>query len=303
MDTKMKQVLYAVGLKHIPFWVVLAGAAVGMRVSRLPERHPVWIHNIDRLLMVLFVLSLSVALSRILVVWIRSAAERLALGTTTLLENLTRAVIYGMGLLLILANLDISIAPLLTALGVGSLAVALALQDTLSNLFSGIYIIVNRQIRQEDYIKLDSGAEGFVTDIGWRSTTIRDRADNFILIPNTKIAQAVVTNFNLPHREFSVPVRLGVSYGSDLTKVEQTALDVARQVQREVPGAIAAFAPFLRFQSFGESSIDFTVMLRVKEFEDQHLATHEFIKRIHERFNREGIQIPFPQRVVHMAGK
>src|SRR3990167_3230266 len=133
VEPQMKEVLYAAGRRHIPFWFTLAGIVVGLRLSPLRGLHPLWIRHIDHLLMVLFVLSVSLAIARIAVVWIHSVATRLALGTTTLLENLTRLVIYGMGLLLILANLDISIAPLLTALGVGSLAVALALQDTLSN--------------------------------------------------------------------------------------------------------------------------------------------------------------------------
>lgn len=259
-----------------------------------------WIHRIDRVAMVVVILCVSVMAARFAVIHIRSLAKRLTLGPTTLLENLTRAAIYGMGLLLILSNLDISIGPLLTALGVGSLAVALALQDTLSNLFSGINIIANRQIRVGDYIRLDGGAEGFVADIGWRTTSITDRTDNHIIIPNVKLAQAIVTNFDLPNREFSVPARAGVAYGSDLAKVERVALEVAREVQKSVPGATTSFEPIFRFENFGDSAIQFVVMLRVKNFEDQHRAMHEFILRIDARFRREGIEIPFPQRVVHL---
>ncbi len=285
---------------HIPFWFFLAGGVFGVHVSPI---NPLWISRIDRLLMILFVLSVSQGLSRFAVVWIRSFAGRLAIGTTTLLENLTRLAIYGMGLLLILSNLDISIAPLLTALGVGSLAVALALQDTLSNLFSGIYIIVNRQIRIGDFVKLDGGVQGYVSDINWRSTTIRERTDNHIIVPNTKLAQTIVTNFHLPKHEFGIAVKAGVSYDSDLAKVERVALEVAGEVEREVSGGIPSFKPFLHYESFGDSAIQFSVMLRIKEFEDQHAVVHEFIKRLHDRFNQEGIQIPFPQRVVHMAQK
>lgn len=295
----MDDVLVESFQNHIPFWFFLAGGVFSIHFSPL---NPVWISRIDRLLMILFVLSVSQGLSRFAVVWIRSFAGRLAIGTTTLLENLTKLAIYGMGLLFILSNLGISIAPLLTALGVGSLAVALALQDTLSNLFSGIYIIWSRQIRIGDFIKLDNGAQGYVTDISWRSTTIRERADNHIIIPNTKIAQAVVTNFNLPKHEFGVAVKAGVSYGSDLAKVERVALEVAGEVEREVAGGIPSFKPFLHYESFGDSAVQFSVMLRVKEFEDQHPVIHEFIKRLHGRFKREGIEIPFPQRVVHMTG-
>lgn len=294
-------ILCRVVRKYVPVGVILIGAQAAIRLSPL---HPIWIMRASHLIMILFVLAAVLAGSRLAVVWIRSFAGRLAMGKTTLIENLARIAIYVLGILLILANLDISITPLLTALGVGSLAVALALQDTLSNLFSGIYIIVSRQIRVGDFIKLDAGgAQGYVADITWRSTTIRDIMNNVIIIPNTKIAQAIVTNFNLPVHKFGVQVHVGVGYGSDLTLVERAAMDVATDVQRTVAGAAPDATPIVRFASFGDSAILFFVILHVHQFEDQYLVVHEFIKRLTERFRRENIEIPFPQRVVHMTGQ
>ena len=212
----------------------------------------------------------------------------------------TRIIVFIIGILIILHSLGISITPILTALGVGGLAVALALQDTLSNLFAGLHIILTRQIKPGDYIKLETGEEGYVVDITWRNTTIRELPNNYIIIPNLKLAQAIVKNHYLPDREISVTVQLGVSYDSDLEKVERVTIEVAKEVMMEVPGGIPEFQPFIRYHTFGDFSINFTVIMRCREFTDQYLIKHEFIKRLHKRYKDEGIIIPFPIRTVYI---
>ena len=123
-----------------------------------------------------------------------------ALPVTTLSRNLAQLAVFLLGVVWLLAAFQVDIRPMLTALGVGGLAVALALQDTLSNLFSGFYVAVAGQVRLGDYIKLNTGEAGYVTDIGWRSTTIRELANNLIIVPNSKLSQAIVTNYHLPDR-------------------------------------------------------------------------------------------------------
>jgi small-conductance mechanosensitive channel len=220
---------------------------------------------------------------------------------TSLSQNILRLVLLSMGGLLVLSNLGISITPLITALGVGSLAVALALQPTLSNLFAGVQISLAKPIRVGDFVELESGAKGYVEDIGWRYTRIRELPNNLVIVPNGRVAEMIVTNYALPEPEQAALVQLGVAYGSDLAKVERVTCEVAREVLREVEGGIPNFEPFIRYHTFGESSINFTVILRVKAFPDRFLITHEFIKRIKARYDSEGIEIPFPQRVVHQA--
>jgi small-conductance mechanosensitive channel len=217
--------------------------------------------------------------------------------------NITRILVFIIGVLIILQSLGISIAPILTALGVGGLAVALALQETLSNLFAGIQIIASKQIKPGDFVKLDSGEEGFVTDITWRYTTIRTLPNNMVIIPNAKLASALVTNYNSPEKEMAVLVQVGVSYDSDLEKVEKVVIEVGKEIMQEVKGGIPGFEPFIRFHTFGDFSINFSVILRGLEFVDQHLIRHEFTKRLHRRFNAEGIVIPFPIRTIHMQEK
>jgi small-conductance mechanosensitive channel len=188
----------------------------------------------------------------------------------------------------------------LTALGVGGLAVALALQDTLSNLFAGLQIIGSRQMRTGDYVKLDSGEEGFVRDVTWRNTIIEAPANNTIVVPNSKLASMVYVNYNLPLDEVAVLVQVGVSYSSDLARVESVTREVGREIQQEIDEAITGFEPLIRYHTFGDSSINFTVVLRGRQYMAQHIMKHEFIKRLKERYDKEGITIPFPIRTVHL---
>jgi len=251
----------------------------------------------------LFIISLTLLISNIIsdVAKTYTREASLSMPLTSLTENLIKLSVFTVGGLILLSHFGISIAPLLTALGVGSLAVALALQDTLTNLFSGFYIIANKQTRTGDYIRLDSGQEGYVVDIGWRATRIKQLSNNMILIPNAKLGAAVVTNFNLPETEMSLAVPVGVAYSSDLEKVEKVTLEVAKETLKEVNGGVPDFSPTVRFNGFGDSAIQFNVGLRVKDFSDQYLVTHEFIKRLQKRYANEGIDMPFPQRVVHLV--
>ncbi len=258
-----------------------------------------------RILVLLIIFSLTVAAARVTAglvdLYVRKAEG--ALPSTTILGNMLRIVIFLTGLLVILSYLDIPITPIVTALGIGGFAVALAFQDTLSNLFSGLHILASRLVKPGDFVKLDTGEEGYVEDVTWRNTTIRTLPDNMVVVPNSRLASAIVTNFHQPRKEMSVLVEVGVGYGSDLERVEEVTVQVASEVLREVPGGSGAFRPFVRYQAFSAYRIDFVVILRVDEYVDQYLLTHEFIKRLHARYRREGIEIPPPVRAVAFAGE
>ncbi|MBP8303470.1 MAG: mechanosensitive ion channel family protein [Phycisphaerae bacterium] len=299
---------------RVPFviWFVMLGLYLALETLALPDslasetnvaRLDGVVVFVERLLMVLGYLSITFALANVAGKAIEAYAGRFetALPVTSLTQYVARIVILTLGVLVILHKLGIPIAPMLATLGVGGLAVALALQDTLSNLFAGFHIIVARQIRVGDFIRLESGEEGVVTDIHWRTTQVRMPPNNIVLIPNDRLAKAIVVNYYLPDKEMGVVVPMGVHYASDLKKVEQVTMDVARQVMKEVPGGVPTFEPFIRYHTFAEYSINFNVILRAREFGDQHVIRHEFIKRIHERYAREGIVIPCPIRAINTA--
>jgi small-conductance mechanosensitive channel len=219
------------------------------------------------------------------------------------LEIFTKIILIAVGGMLVLDNLGISLTPILTTLGIGSLAVAIALQDTLGNFFAGLYVKADRPIEIGHYIRLQSGEEGYVEHIGWRSTRIRMLPDNMVVVPNNKLVQDIITNYHLPSRELAVLVPVGVAYDSDLEKVERVTQEVAKEILQTVDGGIREFAPLIRYHTFNQSSIDFTVVLRAREFTDGILIKHEFIKRLHVRYGQEGITIPFPIRTVYLEGK
>jgi small-conductance mechanosensitive channel len=221
----------------------------------------------------------------------------------SIIKHLARVMVFIVGLLIILQQLGISVAPLLATLGVGGLAVALALQDTLSNLFSGLQILLSRQIKQGDYIQLESGDRGYVTDISLRNTTVRGLGGSLIILPNSKLATTSIVNFDLPQPESAVLVNVGVDYDSDLARVEEVTLDVARGTLKEVPGGVDDYEPLVRFNRLGDFSIDLTVVLRARTYTDRYLLTHEFIKRLCERYRKEGIVIPFPVRSVRLRNE
>ncbi|MEK7279523.1 MAG: mechanosensitive ion channel family protein [Nitrospirota bacterium] len=283
-------------------WFVVAG--IYGAANSIPMR-PTHLSILHKTLLVIVIFSATVVLARISVGFVNLYAARVkgVLPSTSIFVNLTKLLVFLVGVLIILQTLGISVTPILTALGIGGLAVALALQDTLSNLFSGLHIIVSRQVRPGDYVRLDSGEEGYVADITWRNTTIRTLPNNMVVVPNSRMASSVVTNFFLPEKEMVFFIEVGVSYECDLDKAEQVTTEIAKEVMKEVSGGVPQFEPFIRYHSFGDYSVKFTVILRAREFTDQGLIKHEFIKRLHERYRKEGIQIPFPTRTLYMKGR
>jgi small-conductance mechanosensitive channel len=283
--------------RRIPWWMLLVGAWISAGYWPLtPEAHVV----LERALFVVGAASVTMTLAAIASLSVDTYGSLVApaLPVSSLTRNIAWALVAILGLLVVLNGLGLSITPMLTALGVGGLAVALALQEPLANFFAGVFITLAGQVRVGDYIKLDGGQEGYVTDFSWRSTRLRMLANNLIIVPNAKLAQAIVVNHHLPSRDLAVLVEVGVDYASNLTDVERIVGDVGRQVMAEVTGGIPEFEPFVRYHTFADSSVNFTVILRAREFVDQYLVKHEFIKRLHARFNQEGIVIPFPIRTL-----
>ncbi|MCF2946517.1 mechanosensitive ion channel [Paraglaciecola aquimarina] len=218
----------------------------------------------------------------------------------TLLRGLLRGVIIIIGVLFILSNIGISITPFVASLGIGSLAVALALQPTLENFFSGIQMLADKPIRVGDFIELDSGEQGFVEKIGWRSTWIKMLPNNIVIMPNSKLAQSKIINYYYPEKQLSVPVDLGVHYDSDLEHVEKVTLEVAKQVLKNHKWGIPEYDTFVIFTGFDDSSINLTVMLRAQEYFNRFFIRSEFIKALHKRYAQEGIVIPYPIRAVNL---
>jgi small-conductance mechanosensitive channel len=283
-------------------WFLLAGVEIALKTVVIP---PGVARPLNKALAVLIIFSIVLFLVRLARGLVNLYFDRQTAVPTSIIRSIASGFIYIIGFLMILDFLGVSITPILTALGVGALAVALALQDTLANLFAGIHILLTKQVRQGDYIRLDNDNrdEGVVTDITWRNLTIRTLSNSLVIVPNNKLASSIVTNFHLPDAEVAVLVEARVGYDSDLKRVEKIIGEVAAAVMQDTPGGVPGFQPFVRYHTLGDSGINFTVIMRGSQYIDQFLVKHEFLKRLHERFQAEGIKIPLPARRVYLEGE
>src|SRR3989441_1807886 len=281
-------------------WAVVVAIWLAIEVSELPRRITA---QLEVAFQVALILSVTFTLASVVATLIGLASERRALGgpVTGLAQTASRVTVLVVGVLVLLSVLGIHVTPILTALGVGGLAVALALQDSLANLFAGMHLLADKPIRVGDYVKIADTTEVYVVDIGWRSTRIRMLQNTVVVVPNKKVAESIITNYDLPEPRLSLAIRVSVGYKSDPDHVERTLVDEATKGLGQIPGLLAHPAPFVRLiPGFGESSLDFTLNVEVASFVDQYVVQHELRKRILRRLRAEGIEIPYPVRTVEL---
>lgn len=288
--------------KWVISWFVALGLFLGLRRIDMDMRYHNWLENG---LMIFYIFSATLILARVIsgMLRIKATGTDTVIPSSSIIGNIVRGIIYILGLLIILQSQGISVAPILTALGVGGLAVALALQPTLSNLFAGLQIIASGKITHGDFVKLSSGEEGFIEDITWRSTTIRGDADHTIIVPNSKLADMIVTNFYLPTKELSFSIEIGISPDNDLERVEQVTKEVIRETLNASEGAVKDFEPLIRYFAVGDNRVNLRAILRVTEYSYRFPIRHEFIKRIHKRYRQEGIKMALPLQTVFINNK
>ncbi len=274
--------------RRIPLWSLLLGVWLALGYWPISPR---WLSVTSNVIKAAAIASVTLAAAAIATRLITIFGPRATptAPVSGLARNVVRMVILAIGLLITLNAIGVNVTPALAALGVGGLAVALALQVPLSNLFAGLFIAVARQVRIGDYVQLDNGPEGYVSDFNWHSTQIQTVAGNLLIVPNSRLVQAIVTNYSAPTRDVAVAVDVTVDYRSDLAKVERVTMEVAREVMKEVMGALPDFEPAVRFTAFSEFGARFNVGLRAREYADVPLLRHELLKRLQTRCRREGI--------------
>lgn len=287
--------------RHTLLWSVVGGLYAALSLIDL---RPDLATLLRKVLLSLLIVSFTTWVASLVA---RFLERQVTPGTSTavpavgVMRHVARIAVLALGGLVLFSSLGISITPLLTTVGIGGLAVALGLQETLSNLFAGIQITLAGNIGVGDFIRLESGEEGYIDDIHWRATRVRTLPNNFVLIPNSRLAQSVITNYHRPSKDLAVLVEVGVHYSSDLDQVERVTTEVASSVMRAAPGGVADFHPFIRYHTFADSSINFTVILRAQEFADRFLVKHEFIKALARAYATAGIVIPFPIRALDLT--
>lgn len=279
----------------IVFWFFLAFSSMAIGNADLPGPEDIYQKIISAFLIISISFTGSKVVLGLLDIW---SQTNKSLPSTGIFKGLTNFVIFSIGILFILQSFGISITPLITALGVGGLAVSLALKDTLSDLFGGINILLSKTMQEGDYVQLDNGYQGYVENIGWRFTTIRERANNMISIPNSVLSGSISKNFTSKDASFRVPIQVGVSYDSDLDHVERVALDVAMDLYKNLDEVSKSYEPVIRFREFADSSINFFIYFQGNNFGDHNVILNAYIKALHKRFKEEKIDIPYPIRTL-----
>jgi small-conductance mechanosensitive channel len=279
----------ALGVPSI-YWCIALALYGGMAVSELPGKY---LFYFSRAIQVILVFSITLATSNVAARIFKTYAQKtgIPISGTALVDGAIKGSILIIGILVILSMLGVSIAPLLTALGVGGLAVALALQDTLANLFAGFHILVEKSLRVGDFVRIESGQEGYVDDITWRTTRVRTLSNSIVVVPNRKMAQSVVVNYSLPNELLTTTVALRVDASADPEKVEQIMAEETRKILRDLPGTAADQEPTVAF-GIGDNFLEFTLSVSVHRFAAQSKVQNELRKRLFQRLRQEGIEHP-----------
>jgi len=302
---KLTQDYFGIVLKIIRFpsllWVVLISLYLTLRLY--PPSAIVHGAFLEKVFMSLLILSLTLFFanltSELLNFYLSKTSIRFP--QTGIIFAIIKFLVIVLGIITLLSFWGVPVVHFVTTLGIGGLAISLALQGTLSNFFSGLNIIASRQIEVGDFVRLESGEEGYVQDITWMNTVIRRRDNNLVIIPNSKLVNSIAINYHKPSLESALVIPLSVSYSDDLEKVEEVTVRIAREIQKEIEGADPNFEPFIRYTSFGDSGINFNVVLRVLDPDAQFIVRHQFIKRIKKAYEEEGIEIPFPIRRIYIS--
>lgn len=283
-----------------PIWIAsaLGGAWLALRALPLPREMDAYLNRGWIVAATLLLVAVGLRVINGLTKEVVQKSPALA-GASGIIRVFGRIVVLSLGGVMILQSLGIAVEPLIASLGIGSLAVGFALKDTLSNLFAGVYLFADRPIRVGDYVKIEGGEEGFVEAIGWRATRLRMLANNMIIVPNAKLSESILTNYDLPESQMSLVLGISVASDADPDRVLEVLVEEAKAAIPDIPGLLAAPEPFAQFSSgFAGNVLEFSLIVRVRSYVDQYLVRSELRRRILARLRREGIPIPFPQQVI-----
>lgn len=280
-------------------FATLSGLGLALLVIELPPRAHAWTRMLLGLLLGLTLLVVAARLASGLVETY-GAHARLERPARNVARRVSMIAIWSLGLLLVLQQQGINVTPLLTTLGLAGLAIALAFQDTLSNLFAGVYIQSDRPLDVGHYVRLEEhNLEGFVIEVGWRTSKIRTLDNNLIVIPNARLANSIVTDYSLPEPRMSLSVNVPLPRETDAAEAERIILDEATKAAGSIPGFLKEPAPFVRFiPGYTQNGLEFTLVCQVETFVDQYSVQHELRHKLLSRLRREGLGTSVPQREI-----
>lgn len=277
-------------------WSIIAGIYIGISFAEIPDKYLFYLNKF-------FVLTIIFSFTLFIANVIKNGLQfhiskfNLSIPATSLITSILYIMVFTTGFLLMLTIIGVSITPIITTLGIGGLAIALALKDTLSNIFAGLHILVEKSIRVGDFVRLESGQEGYLEDLTWRTARIKTLSNNMVIIPNNKLSQSIIINYSYPEKRMSIQIPVSVSLNSNFEVVESALFDVVKKAIPEVQGLLDNPQPIIRFTpNFTQGSYDFTIICTIEEFKYQNAIMHELRKRILKRLKEEGIELPFYYR-------
>jgi len=271
-------------------------------------------YNTDQIFIILFLIVGTYTLNSVFHALMDWYAEEVAPKTDSkfddeifpLFKKVGSAMIYVVGLTVILGQFGVEIGALIAVLGVGSLAVALALQDTLGNFFAGVHLLADRPVRPGDYIKVDgTDIIGTIEEIGWRSTRIRTWDNNIVYVPNSKMSSSILVNYFNPNEEMGYAMSFGVSYEDDPEEVIKALWEALKRTAKKTNKIVEPESSTVRADEFGDSAVNYKVIVKIPIYGDRFGVKGEMVKQIFYVFKERGISIPYPTRSLYMheAGK
>lgn len=285
---------------HWPFAFLLGLVAAGAYLTRVSARLTAQqMQGTQRMLAASFIVAAAWTLIAVVRIFLEAtgARRRRLMPATRVARRLLAVVVYTGAFLMVLQQYAISITPLLTGLGIAGLAAALALQDTLGNFFAGISVQTGQALQPGHFVRLEKeGLEGYVEQVGWRTTLIRTLAGNTIVIPNSVLAQAVVTDYYLPSPDMTLGLEFFVGRESDPKQVIAALVEEAQAAMRTNPGFLPGSEAFAEFAGYTEYALRFKLSVRVKEFVQQGPVQQDIRTRVLLRLRKDGIPVPYPTR-------
>ena len=271
--------------------ILVSGLEISAQIAPLSED---WRTDATIVLKAGMIAALVIFADRISRFWLRSAATRYPLFDEGygIVTGAVRGLIVALGLLMFLESVGISIGPLLASLGIGSLAIALALQETVKNMFSGFFLIADKPLEVGDYVKLQSGQEGQLFKLGWRSSKFRMVTSEVVVVPNSQLIDSIVTNYRAADGDLAVAIDLAVLNSNNPVHVERIVREVGRDVMAWASPMDSEYEPQVLFQGLSGNLINLTVLLHSHSSDSIATVRSEFIKRALARFAREEIKLP-----------
>ena len=246
----------------------------------------------------LLVISLTIVVVRILAGWVKILISPRPAASVSILNYLINFTAIAIVLIVALYVLNVPVPLQLATLLGSALGLSLALREPLANLFAGVVLTASDRLSPGDFVQLPSGEQGRILDIGWDITSIQQQRDSLIIVPNSLMNQAEIINFDRPTRKLELQADLGVSYDSNLEEVERVTIEVAESILHDTSGGSLESPPYIRYKDFRDSDILLSVYLPCP-FADRIEVRHEFMKRVHRRYEEEGIEMPSPSRTLN----